>query len=401
MKKRLLTSFIIVGFSLLAGCNSNITKPNESIAQLTSNKEKSYVIFFRESRFAGSGRDIDVLEYDTKTFKPTKNSAIIKNGTKAIFSVDPGQHSFFVRGPGMIGFAPKYALELDLKPGEIEYINVGFTKNGVFAPVIVDSSRLAMLDKFEKMICNPINLKRYSFSESSADLQEPEPIDPKVNFYESNMFYKIRCFDEKVSYAKDLYINSNIKEINNLENATIGSTDFSNYQQDISELSSSYIARFKNIAYSHDPVLNILNDAREVDLNKYDGIELNFISSGSLVDSSMLNEFNSLVSQKFSEKKNLSNETLKIVIDVYKLDNGSMAGRYLMGGMAGGMTDKRDNDGVIGVNVTYINNTNNQEIGKISISGFIGSGIFGGVNTLPEDTASLLKKYTDNTFMKQ
>lgn len=397
-------SFIVaILFALMfSGCSSTSLNVEAPFSKLISSKKDSYVVFARPGSFLGGAHNIDIMEFDINEFNP-KAVIHLANDEYTVYKVKPGKSYFFTN----VG-ANENITMINLKPGEIQYINMGVTLNSVFAPIIIDNSRIHLKQKLLNMECNNEVLNRYLFSEISLEDNNKNDLivsqsDASVLKYNSPLQFEMTCKDGKITNIKDTFHGTSIPEIKQLQ-LVKPNEDYikeiknrsSEFSSDIKTLYPIWDLKIKNIPISERPVVYIYKDLDKENFQKFGNIEVEIKSLNNKVSDSSYNNFKENVSKKFSDI-NQSKKTLKLIFEINNMDDGSMAGRYLTSGFsaAGAIKDV----GVLDVTVNILDNETS--IGKLRLTTIEGGGLFGGINTMTSDVLDIVKKYVSYNYIKQ
>ena len=396
MKKVVYKILVLIALGVIfAGCSTRSLKVQESFTDLVSDKNQAYVVFARPYSFMGGAHNIDIMEFDESTFSP-KAVIHLANDERTVYPVKPGKSYFFTN----VG-ANENITMVDLKPGEIQYINMGVSSNSVFFPIHIADSRLSLKEKLLNQQCNDMVLRRYLFKPVDSDSElGTQSKDTKLS---SPMQLTLSCENGKVANVKDEFHGTSMQEIDSLQLVKVDekykqeikkrSTEFSD---DIKTLYPVWDLKMKNIPLSEKPVVFVLKEASKENYNQFTNVSTKVKKVNDKISNESYEEFIQKSSQLFNEYKN-DKHTLKLVYELHNFDDGSMAGRYFTSGFSAAGAYK--DIGVLDVTVSIVD-ANENTIGKVRLTTIEAFGLLGGVNTMVSDILDIVQEYVVNNYMK-
>ena len=392
-----LLAVILIGV-IFSGCSTSSLKVNQSFEELVSDKHNAYVVFVRPYSFMGGAHNIDIMEFDEHTFKP-KAVIHLDKDERTVYAVKPGKSYFFTN----VG-ANENITMVDLKPGEIEFINMGVTGNTVFAPIHLAKSRMKLRENLLTKPCSDILLRRYLF-DSVIDENDENNFGDKKNDreYSSPMQFTLSCDNEKILDIKDNFHGVTMKEINGFtlvepNKGYINEIEKRNeeFKSDIKTLYPVWDLKLKSMPLSEDPVVFLIKEPTEKQRNQYTNVVTEVRKLNEKVSVKAHNGFIEESSQLFKTYTD-NKKTLKLVYEINNFDDGSMAGRYFTTGFSAAGAYK--DIGVLDVTVKIMDEKENL-IGIVRLTTMEAFGLLGGINTMTSDILEIVEKYVINNYMK-
>lgn len=403
-KTLLMIMLIFIAVTSFTGCSTSSLKVSEPASQLMADKNNAYVVFTRPNSFLGRAHNIDIMEFDVKEFN-TKAVIHLANDEYTIYPVKPGKSYFFTN----VG-ANENITMVDLKPGEIQYLNMGVTGNTIFFPVHLDNTRIKFEDKLLTMNCDKSTIDRYLFTllaeeeddESNVFIRKEKSIGD--NQYESLLQYNITCEKGKITKIEDTYHGTNISKISKLNLVKPNKSYLkeildrnSEFKSDIKTLFPVWDLKLRNLPISETPVVFLHEEPSQQNFQRFSTIKVKTKLLNKNVDKVLYNELVDDCVEKFSDI-NQEGETLNLLFEINNLDDGSMAGRYFTSGFSA--SGLYSDIGLLDLTITMLDMDGNN-IGKMRLTTIEGGGILGGVNTMNSDLLNIAKKYIVYNYLKK
>jgi hypothetical protein len=398
--------YLVVPIALagLTACGSNKVIVKEPVSELVSDKDKGYVMFVIPS-FFGHSYGVDIMEFDHKTSMPTENAIVLDKEEKVVFPMNEGEHYFYTN----FG-ANEHVIKIDVKKGDLHHVNMGFP----FIPRISYLSRAELANKIKQLGCNKSNLSRYLFSDIT-EIQDDSILtsnssSPQTLKYSSPLLYEVTCLNNNVVTVQDTYYGVTAEDLEEAklvraskEQEEEFKLERTEYQEDIKKIAPLYLKKFDQadigsvwIGLTGGVLPIVERDASSNKLNRYGQIQIDVSMLGDYVDQEEYKAFKVKASE-LEAKITGDGKNLKVKLEVYKLDTGSMAGRYFTLGFSASSAVK--SMGVTGVYVSYFDAETNELIGKVRLSTVLTGGVLGGINTMTSDILDFFTKYTEATFI--
>ena len=377
----------IVSFSLagalmlgLSGCSFRSDEVKIPETQIMSDKEKGYIVFSRPSKYIGGGVNIDLFEFDKKTFEP-KVVGTLSNGERTIYQVDEGEHYFFIE-------PTEYIQVVNVKKGEIKYISIFIDFMFGFVPMELSEQRINLKNNILKEKCTDKTLDKYMFNKN----------------YTSPIRLSMKCEDERIVELNETYLPFNsLKDFNSTNLVQPNKYAFSEFEMEkdvihgnIRDFFPMWESKLKSIPYSEELFLTINKVVDDSNFQKFQAVKIETGIHDEKVDKKLVKDFFDEFSKRMGNKNSTENAvTAKISFNKY--DDGNMAMRYLVTGFS--KNALVNNIGVIDFTVDFYNK--DEKISSIKLSETEVGGVFGGINTLKTDTLKILEEYIQRNLIKK
>ncbi len=377
----------IVSFSLagalmlsLSGCSFKSDEVNIPETQIMSDKEKGYIIFSRPSKYLGGAINIDLFEFDKKTFEP-KVVGTLSSGERTIYKVDEGEHYFFME-------PTEYIQVVNVKKGEIKYINIFIDFMYGFVPMELSEQRIDLKNNILKEKCTDKTLDKYMFNKS----------------YTSPLKLSMKCEDERIIELNETYLPFNsLKDFNSTNLVQPNKYAFSELEMEKDVIQGNikgffpiWESKLKLIPYSEELFLTINKVIDDSNFQKFQAVKIERGTHDEKVDKKLVKDFFDEFSKRMGDK-NSGENVVTAKISFNKYDDGNMAMRYLVTGLSKNILF--NNIGIIDFTVDFYNK--DEKISSIKLSETEIGGVFGGINTLKIDTLKILEEYIQRNLIKK
>ena len=397
MKKNIASALIASAF-ILGGCSSKSVPMSVKDQDITSNKEKAHIVFSRPSGLWSGNGNLDnyIMEFNPSTFEPTTLVSVSGHSEKSIYSVEEGEHYFFILTENF----PGNILKMKTLKGKKYYVDTDFHLliPAIIPipphPILLEENRLALKSELEKSPCSQKTLNQYLFNSTN----KSEGI---TKTYSSPARFTIQCDNDHITNVKDDYYTNSMQELDTAKTVTSSNNaihEFTvnkiKFQEKIKNFFPLWEANFKGIPLSENPFLVVEKQISDDYIGKFDAVQLSEMTINKNIDKGFLAEISKDLSKEF-EIENKGAKILHINLMVNNYDSGNMAARYF----SIPFSDPRKDHGVIDVSIIFMDE-NNIEIGKIRITEMEIGGFLGGVNTLKSDVIAVIAEYTKRNLLK-
>lgn len=403
MKLILMVLLAIPTMLLFNGCAGGNIALNIKQEKILSDKNKAHIVFSRPSNFNNGIYDLDIMEFNIKTFEP-KYVGALTSGERVVYSVNEGTYPFYIYFAGIGDF-----FEITVKNGQVYYVNVGITPITMFRPLVYTEERINLKNEIKSKKCIQQTFDKYLFEEISNTKDNTDSIQSgkkeKFSTYTSPTFMKIECDKEVIVKITDMYLYKSIKELKDEADLVMPSKsmyknfekyDKKGFSKDIQEFYPLWKSKFKDVTFTELPLITINKIVDDKYFQSFKSLHIQNDIHDENINKKFINTFDDKLASKILSSSAINDDTLILKYRINKYDEGSMGGRYFTSGF-----DKKgalNSIGVIDVSIDFYTNNYNL-IGSIRVSERESGGIFGGINTLMSDTINVIKDYTTKNFI--
>lgn len=248
---------------LFIGCVSKSTVVNENLSELTTNKEKAYIIFTRSSSYGyGDSSEISEFKYDTQDINLV---GIYTWGEKILYPVDEGTHYFYLDSDMCVDDM----IKVNVKAGYVYYIDtylddiskIPLLKTGIigiyFSPFKISANKIKMFNLLKNQQCS----EEFLLSKNFKKYIERKPRKKDITKYENQeLRIKVYCNDYKNIVFEDSI-------------ASIFKADFVSPNQEAYKIFNANKDTYMH-EINQDYPSWITDESKKTEVNKEDGVPI-------------------------------------------------------------------------------------------------------------------------------
>lgn len=385
MKKLKYILFTILAIFIFSGCSGKNVEVKLPENEVFKDKEKGYLVFSRPYNFLGGAVEISLVAFDKNDLETIKFIGILSAGERLVYKMDEGTHYIFTKAGNNQNIA-----KVDIKKGEIKYVNMGVNINMAFYPLVYEEDRLNLHNTLSNSTCSDNILKKYNFTKSVSD-------DSSLRTYKSPIEFEMKCDkDNKIVSVRDMYYRYTLDELKKVELVEATPSALKSFHKNglkiIKNLQEYYPVwdlKFKNV----QNIMNIKKVINDEKLNSFTSVNVISGDHDEKIEKELITTYIKDLEGKFKTYASKDN-VLNLKINFDKYDDGNMLVRYLVSGFG------LSGIGVIDINVEILDNENNL-VSSFQISDTETGGFLGGINTLKMDTMKVITDYVENALLKK